>query len=157
MENATKALIMAGTVLISILLISFLIFFLRKGASASAEYYTTMSDAELAKFNAQFEVYDRDDNIFSDIITVVNLANDVNEKNENDSQNKITITVYENVHKTKWLDLGKIYESAPIYSNAEKNSDGKLQNQYYFDCIGVTYNKITGKVQSMDFMIVKNW
>lgn len=157
MENATKALIMAGTLLISILLITFLIFFMRKGASASAEYYSTMTDAELAKFNAQFEVYDRDDNIFSNIITVVNLANDINKKNENSSSNQIEIKVYKDSNKTQPLDLNNIYKDATTYSNVEKRNDGKLHNQYYFDCDKITYNDVTGKVQSMDFIIEKKW
>ena len=80
MENATKALIMAGTVLISILLISFLVLFLRKGASASAEYYNAKNDEELARFNAQFEVYDRKNNTYFDVITVLNLVYDLNKK-----------------------------------------------------------------------------
>ena len=152
MENATKALIMAGTLLISMLLISFLVLFLRKGATASAEYYNTKNDEELAKFNAQFEVYDRKNNIFSDIISVVNLANDVNAKG-----GSIEILVFEDKNKTKKLKLDDIYKEAPKYSDVIKRiSDGKIQNKYYFICDEITYNNISGKVNSMTFIIVEN-
>lgn len=44
MENASKALLMAGGLLISILLVSFMVFVLRKAGSMSAEYDQQISE-----------------------------------------------------------------------------------------------------------------
>ena len=182
MENATKALIMAGTVLISILLISFLVLFLRKGASASAEYHNAMSDAELAKFNSQFEVYDKENNTYFDVITVVNLAYSINKTNENDSQNQINVILLDNYnHKTYNIDNSSphsiYYTSAgtntkiDIYSlvntytelkwkDNSDHSQGKIY-EYLFKCSGggnpgIIYDNVTGKVKEIKFIAVKN-
>lgn len=178
MENATKALIMAGTVLISILLISFLVLFLRKGASASAEYHSAMSDAELAKFNAQFEVYDRDNNTYFDVITVANMVYDINKKNENDQQNSIKLYLCSNLYndnitnsvlpseklKKNYFfkgdnsnnDIEDMYSYVKEYTSQSitKNSDGSLKNikySYKFKCLEIKYNELTGKVNEIKF------
>lgn len=176
MENATKALIMAGTVLISILLISFLVLFLRKGASASAEYHNTMSDAELAKFNSQFEVYDRDNNTYFDVITVANMVYDINKKNENDIQNQIDfkLIIGNNTTYTIPKDCSKLERDTFLLGNNEKNMyntqitiEGKqttliseyskitekspIDYVYKFTGKITKYNDVTGKVEEIQF------
>ena len=171
MENASKALIMAGTVLISILLISILVLFFRKGASASAEYNSAMSDAELAKFNAKFEVYDRNNNTYFDVITVVNLAYTINKTNENDSQNQITVTLEDNnssstntyifdstCEENVFSNGTNIYTLVPFYTNLvdrASQSEGK-KYEYLFKCSEISYSDVTGKVKSMKFDVLKN-
>ena len=93
MENASKALMMAGGVLIGIMVLSFMVFMLRKGGSMSAEYDSQISDNELAKFNSQFEFYDKDNNTFFDIITVSNLAYDINKINGWDENNCVKVQI----------------------------------------------------------------
>ena len=177
MENATKALIMAGTVLISILLISFLVLFLRKGASASAEYHNTMSDAELAKFNSQFEVYDgRENNTYFDVITVANMVYDINKKNENDIQNQIyfelkidnsniytipkdcsnlerdtflLVNSKKNMYNTQITIAGKQTTLISEYSKITENSP--IDYVYKFTGKITKYNDITGKVEEIKF------
>ena len=182
MENASKALIMAGTVLISILLISILVLFFRKGASASAEYNSAMSDAELAKFNAKFEVYDRNNNTYFDMITVANMVYDVNRNNKNDSQNQILftlnlsgITFYiprdcTNLERdTFTLGLnGSDPQSMYNYKITYDSQTDKIINiftkidpdtkkyKYIFKCTGITYSTVTGKVSSIEFEVIKN-
>ena len=80
MENASKALIMAGSVLIAILVATFFVLVLRKGGQLSAEYDRQNADNELVKFNNQFEAFHKDDNTIFDVITAANLAYDVNKK-----------------------------------------------------------------------------
>lgn len=80
MENATKALLMAGGILIGIMIATFMVLVLHKGGQMSAEYDSQLSDQVLLDFNSQFEVYVGQNNTFFDVITVVNLAYDVNSK-----------------------------------------------------------------------------
>ena len=81
--------------LIGILVASFMIFVLRKAGMMSSEYDSQVSDKEIVDFNYQFEIYDKPDNTFFDILTVANLAYDVNKRNGYDSKNSVTIKIYE--------------------------------------------------------------
>lgn len=91
MENASKAFIMAAGVLIAVMIASFMILVLRKAGSMSAEYETQRGDLELANFNSQFEYFARDDNTYFDIMTVSNMAYDVNRNNGYDANNNVII------------------------------------------------------------------
>ena len=69
---------MAGGILIGIMIATFMVLVLQRGGRMSAEYDSQLSDQALLDFNSQFEVYVGQDNTFFDVITVVNLAYDVN-------------------------------------------------------------------------------
>jgi hypothetical protein len=56
MENASKALIIAGAILISILIISFGVIILGQGSDVINN--ANMSEAEIAAFNKKFETYE---------------------------------------------------------------------------------------------------
>lgn len=182
MENASKALIMAGGLLISILVASFMILVLRKAGKINAEYDAQMSDNELARFNSQFELYAREDNTFFDVITVANLAYDINKKNGYDSKNSVTVKIKEgNTVKYKILPQsieknhffkGESSETIYIYNDVQTDleeksmidyyTDGIEQNEgfkynYLFSCQNdIHYNGITGKVDEIIFTIVEN-
>lgn len=88
MENASKALIMAGSVLIGVLILSLLTYLFLSYGDFSSEIYSQIEDAQIAKFNAQFLKYfnDRSDGsedgpilcTAHDIMSVANLANQNN-------------------------------------------------------------------------------
>ena len=181
MENATKALIMAGGVLISVLLISFLLILLRKGGAANAEYQTTMSDTELAKFNSQFEVYDRKNNTYFDVITVANMAYDINKKNGYDSQNSVSVylcvndkdnIIYSilpnNKAKKNYFFIKKntnqtkdMYSLVSDFAMQEYDYDTfgnikEVKYKYKYGCLSIDYNNTTGKVNSIKFLKENN-
>ena len=100
MENASKALIMAGGMLLAILIVSLLIY----AWSLFSKYQASkdsLSDVEdTAKFNEQFANYDRDDVQGYEIISLINKITDYNYRKSNDTEAKnnkkytpITITV----------------------------------------------------------------
>lgn len=177
MENATKALLMAGSILISIMVISFMVLLLRKGGQISSEYDSQISDQELAQFNSQFELYAKKDNTFFDIMTVSNLAWNVNKKNGYDPQNGVEIILYLNnstnsnssyqIRNDKALEknyffkgdtIDKIYfyeakKDDKILVNAYHDENGQAKYDFLFDCTKIDYNNITGKVKSMKFQI----
>ena len=80
MENASKALIMAGSVLLAILVIGSLVFMFNtlselKNTEASAE------DVEqLAKYNRQIETFNRSGLYGSEIMSLANLIDDYNKR-----------------------------------------------------------------------------
>ncbi len=85
MENASKALIMAGGVLIGILILSLAVYlFIDFGGKASV-IHDRITSNQLTQFNAQFNVYaGRNDVTIYQIITVSNLAyqNNINEEDD---------------------------------------------------------------------------
>lgn len=178
MENASKALIMAGGLLISILVASFMIFVLRKAGSLSAEYDTQISDNELAKFNSQFEAYAKADNTFFDVITVANLAYDINKRNGWDEQNGVDVKIYKendqpmysilvtgNVSNAQNLQKNYFFEKETpnetnqkyiygeeVLENIQTKSEYDTSLKYKFECNNeITYNEITGKVREIKF------
>ena len=75
MENATKALLIAGVVLIAIIMVSIAVYLYSMYSNQSEEYSATISAVELEKFNSKFDVYvDREDISAQEIVSVVNLA-----------------------------------------------------------------------------------
>lgn len=181
MENASKALIMVGGVLISVMLASFMIFVLRKGGMMNAQYDSQKAGDQLVKFNSQFEVYAKDNNTFFDIITVANLAYDVNQKNNWDAQNSVTIYVCKSNQNSVTYsilpnqDLKKnyffngatadvnnqkyMYDLITGYAPKKDELEEGKENpeyRYKFDCVKTDYNEITGKVKEMKFLKVEN-
>ncbi len=88
MENASKALIMAGTVIISVLLITMFVYVFREGSRVSENYDRQKQSEQLELYNSKFEFYNRENNTIMDLISVCNLAYDVNESTK--STNKTT-------------------------------------------------------------------
>ena len=95
MENASKALIMAGSILIAILVIGLLVF----GYSQLSETEQIRSDAEatdkVADYMRQFEQFNR--TLYgSELLSLANLQEDYNtsETREDLGYDRIEITVY---------------------------------------------------------------
>ena len=61
MENASKALIMAGSVLIALMIIGALMLMFGNLTSYQETDTQGTRSAQIAEFNQQFETYDRDD------------------------------------------------------------------------------------------------
>ena len=58
MENASKALIIAGSVLITVMLMSFMIFMFRRFKTIAKDTETNLSELEIQAFNAKFVNYE---------------------------------------------------------------------------------------------------
>lgn len=93
MENASKALIMAATLLIGIMLIGVMVYLFRTGARVGEDYENKKTVEQIDAFNAKFEVYQRENNTISDVISAANLAYTINSKNNWDSINKSEVEV----------------------------------------------------------------
>ena len=78
MENASKALIMAASVLIAIVIISAFILMMSNLTSYQESSYQSNLSAQIAEFNNQFTTYDRSDIRGSDMISLMNRVSDYN-------------------------------------------------------------------------------
>lgn len=91
MENASKALLIAGGVLIAILVMTLGIYFSRMIADHSARVYAQLEESRRTEFNQKFLNYDinhrkedgssNTDLTIQDVVTIVNLAQSSNISN----------------------------------------------------------------------------
>ncbi len=87
MENASKALIIAGAILISILLISIGIILVNSGRDVTETGTAGMNSQKIQTFNSQFTAYEGTKK-GSEIKSLVNV---VNASNATDSEHQVTI------------------------------------------------------------------
>ncbi len=92
MENASKALIISGEILIAILILSLLIYAWGKYSEYKNSQVKLADIENTAKFNEQFTNYDRDDVAGYELLTLINKIVDYNERKTTDS--KINANTY---------------------------------------------------------------
>lgn len=124
MENASKALIMAGSVLIALLVISLLVVFYNNIRNLQKTELSVEQQEKAGEFNKQYEVYQRD--IYgSELLSLVNKINDYNKieaENEGYTKIEIYVTFEKNVDST--------YFSKGTYnSSTMKNKINKLDKK----------------------------
>lgn len=99
MENASKALIMAGGILISLLVISLLVVFFNNLSEIQKEKSSSEYVVKASEFNKQFEAYSRD--VYgSDLLSLANKVNDYNEREADaEGYTQIKVEVKVNIGK----------------------------------------------------------
>ena len=195
MENITKAFYIAGATLIAVFIMFLMVYMFRQAARVGENYETSEARENVDKFNSQFTIYDTseldrrsgegtntDPKVASDVVSAVNLAYNINEKNNNDPVNFVEIYVYwssgslrysllnnENAKKNTLFEGTDTssYISTNKFLNLEVDS-GKFLNdtrldentnkviyRYYFTG-RVSYNDNTGRVNRVDFTLNEN-
>ncbi len=107
-ENASTALLMAGGLLISVLILTAGVFAFRSSANFAQNYEENVEESVLRMFNEKFEVYEGKALTMQDVISIANMAHDINEKK--DGYN-ITVVLRDkgiNLEKYKRTDLIKL-------------------------------------------------
>ena len=69
MENATKALEIAGGVLISLIIIGTIVFFYNRISEVKQTEHNTQAEEQAADFNKDYEVYNRNDVYGSELLS----------------------------------------------------------------------------------------
>lgn len=129
MENATKALIITGTVLISVLVLSVGVYLFKNYSEFAYRNEQKQEKQALIQYNTKFEKFiDKTMNI-QDVVTIANLANDYNNR---ELDNKISVSflgsdILKNINTNEnWAKL--------LENNKDKNY--KIKNdkfEYYED------------------------
>lgn len=134
MENASKALLMAGGILLALLIIGALVIFFTNLADYNNSTDASVKQSQIAEFNNQFEPYNKDDLTLMELKSVYNkiINNNSNYPEYNISSN-IT-EVYPDINK----EFGEIPERHKI--------------EYVFSCTNVSYSK-EGRINSMKFKV----
>ena len=135
MENASKALIMAGGVLLGILLISLLLSVYTQMNKTQEESAKIQATKELAEFNAYYESYNKEVVYGAEILTLINKAKETNEDG-------ITINI-------KVIDVsGNEFESVVDIDAIKNEIIGKKETEY--ECTEVRYEQ--GRVNKLTFL-----
>lgn len=74
MENASKALLMAASMLIGIILISLLVIMFRNSGNVSSSYDKTISQEEISVFNSNFTKYVGKNLTIHEVKSIINFA-----------------------------------------------------------------------------------
>ena len=98
MENASKAIIMAGGILIGVIILSLLIWTFRPMGDVFEEQGEALSEEQLEKYNRQFNTFDK--SLYgSELLSLKNLLEDYNKRilegagQKYIAENEISVTV----------------------------------------------------------------
>jgi len=134
MENASKALLIAGSMLITIVVVTLIVTVWNNMRELPKTQEQIQEAKELAVFNKKYESYAKNGIKGSDVMTVINMADSHNAKN---SENKIDVKI-------------KIKEEiqAQIIHYKDTNNDGKVEKESTKTGITISakeYSLITNK------------
>lgn len=93
MENASRALIMAATILLALLLLSVFVYVFQVGASVDQTYDEKQATNQLNLFNSKFDVHQREDNNVIEAISIANLAYSINEDVSYDMAKSVEVII----------------------------------------------------------------
>jgi len=158
MENASKALIMAGGILIAIMVISLGVYIFSKFGDFAKNQETQVFEKNVTEFNAQFTKFEGAEDITAqDVVTVINLAKNNNKRYNLTSHEtgnyyvEVEVTVG-GIHINEKSDSNKLNELLKNNSYKSVMVDGvntiKLEQ---YECKKIKYDEITGRVYRIDF------
>lgn len=133
MENASQALIIAGGILLAILTISLLVYAFGNASTIFNAQEKEKETQRLAEWNAEWEAYNKQLLYGTEVLTVVNKA----EQNNSEFENKVYVTI-----------IGK-----PDDKTIQEYLLGLKTN--IFKCESMTYNEETGRVENIEFSFVR--
>ena len=157
MENASKALIMAGGILVGILVMSLFIYLIVSFGATSDKLHEQNAQTQINQFNTQFTIYTDKENItIYDIISVANLAR---ENNEQTNEYFITIKLREkNKSEVSLTDtsinlISKIKENVDAAGGEGEYSESSIKNLQRYKVLSIQYDD-TGRIKTIIFKYV---
>ena len=146
MENASKALIMSGSILIGVLLVALMVYLFTSASAMRKSYSTNISNTRMNEFNTKYtkylvtkEEYEEYGNYVTirDIITLANNAEEFNEGLDEDSNDFISICVnYIRINNNS-IDENQLLKE-------------HIDEKYVLDG-PVEYNQSSGRVKKINF------
>ena len=150
MENASKALLMAGAVLIGVLILSLLSYYFSKNRDFASGIEKTLEVSQIEANNVQYLAFNRNDLIANDIVSVINLAKDNNAKWDGNSNYTVAITCNGDSRAVDWNSEKKLDF---LKANLPTSEDAEATK---FKCTKVRYhvNRVS-KLNGIFYMIKK--
>ena len=162
MENASKALTIAGGMMIAIAVVGLLIFGFQKLRSYQNTQDESVKTQQVAEFNKQLEAYNKQVVPGYQMLSLANYVKDLNDRSKDEGFDEIKIKVdmkFENANG-KFGIYGQSYFNnfVDFVSNQyEKLSDDgdegskKAFKELYFMCSDVKTNTNNGRIYEMDY------
>ena len=149
MENASKALLMAGAVLIGVMLLSFMVMIFYIFGNFSKEQQAQISDKTTQQFNMQFLIYEGKNKNAHDVVSVIHLVKDIKAGNTSISQGyndniKVTVSSTPGIQS---VSQNSREDELIKFLEQSYNSDGSPKVSY--TCT-VQYNE-EGRVDTVKF------
>lgn len=139
MENASKALIISAEVLLGVILLTLMVFVFRAMGTFSDTVDKNIETKNIAEFNTKFEQFQNKNLTAQDIVSIINLSKQYNEKMQAE-----VVTVIVNGGKVQLNRFTE--EKANTFIQANSFNGNERQ---YFICTGIDYSKETGKVSQI--------
>lgn len=133
MENATKALLIAGGVLIALIIITMFILMFNRLSSMEKEQTEQTEMEQLAAFNAEYEAFNKKVMYGVDVITLINKVEANNKKYLNNADYQIKILLN------------------GIEINNSSSLIGTDQEKYLFNCKKIMYNDL-GRISQIEIV-----
>lgn len=148
MENASKALIIAGSVLIAILVISLLVVFYNNIKEFQNANHQVDISEQISEFNKQYDVYYRDNLYGSDILSIANKVVDYNirESGEEGYSKVDTVVKFKtglSPNGEKLIDSKKTYNAQEL-NNISQNLEKKVSDLGKEKYAGKTISALSG-------------
>lgn len=153
MENATRALVMAGGILIGILILGALMLMF----NSIGAYQTNKNDSdkltEIAQFNNQFEPYNKEDLTLMELKSVYNKIL----SNRKNSEFKINSNLLDETKAKDILnccDTDRDGQRESIYNDFINNFNSIIESQKIyrrFKCKSIEYANSGGRISQIDF------
>lgn len=154
MENTTRALVMAGGILIGILILGALMLLINSLGSYQTQKYDSNKTTEIARFNNSFEPYNKDNLSLMELKSVYNKINDNNNKNPEykiDSNFLDEQTAKEQLNKDADKYGGQEENVYDKFIKNFRNISEEQKMKHKFKCKNIQYNNPGGRISSMDF------
>lgn len=161
MENASKALLMAATILISVMLVSLATYLFATFGNYSKNINDNINQKTKQEFNAQFTKYETSETgepcTVYDIVTIINLAKNCNDQYEeyqigrindfrNDSNSYIYVTIIGENTINEATNTSNLNDFISRHNTT--TTDGEYKDKY--NCT-VNISNQTGLVKSITF------
>ncbi len=142
MENAAKALIIAGGVLIAIMIISLGIYLFQSAGRLSVEYDEKLSTDAINIHNNKFLTYAKDINA-QDMVTLINMIEENNSKNIYAPEMQITLIINQ-----EEIDMSLINEEWKV--NIMEKQQAREDDILSYNFLSVNYNS-SGYINRMKY------
>lgn len=159
MENASKALLMTGSILIGIILLSIGVYIFRIMGESQKAQTSQLTEEQLVKYNMEYTAYNKSLMYGTDVISVLNKAIDNNDRNSGDESMYINIEfkLKDNVSVAvvpyTWNEKTKKYEAG---KTTKTKASGNDKYTYNFEA-GKTYSLKNDKGEDTDTQMIRDF
>lgn len=147
MENASKALLIAGGILIAMLVLSIGVILITSFNGIGSSYDQTLSAQQIQKFNSRFIKFEeRQDITMQEIVSLVNYVKDYNLENETDIEVNVGVYNYAGLEEADLIEKIRTQSTKTV-----TDETGKVQVEMkYYECENIEYDA-EGKVNIIEF------